>query len=151
MSERKGVYASFAPKPIRGKSGNGLHMKVSLFRKGVNLEEVDPQMSKSFMAGVFNRMRDITLFLNPQVESYERFGENEAPKYITWSAQNRSRLMRVPVVHGKKAGVILRSPDSGINPYVAFGMVVRAGLDGVKTKETIPPPVGVRMPTRYKG
>ena len=71
-------------------------MKVSLFRKGVNLEEVDPQMSKSFMAGVFNRMRDITLFLNPQVESYERFGENEAPKYITWSAQNRSRLMRVP-------------------------------------------------------
>lgn len=150
ISERNGVYASFAPKPIRGKSGNGLHMKVSLFRKGVNLEEVDPQMSKSFMAGVFNRMRDITLFLNPQVESYERFGENEAPKYITWSAQNRSRLMRVPVVHGKTAGFILRSPDSGINPYVAFGMVVRAGLEGVKNKETLPPPVDVSMRTLSK-
>ena len=147
ISERNGVYASFDPKPIRGKSGNGLHMKISLFREGVNLHEIDPETATHFMAGVFHRMRDITLFLNPQVESYERFGENEAPKYITWSAQNRSRLMRVPIVHGKQTGFILRSPDSGINPYVAFAMVIRAGLEGVQRKEELPPPVDVSMRT----
>ncbi len=145
ISERNGVYASFAPKPIKGKSGNGLHMKISTFRDGVNLDEVDPEFTTNFMAGVFHRMRDITLFLNPQVESYERFGENEAPKYITWSAQNRSRLMRVPIVHGKRTCFILRSPDSGINPYVAFAMVIRAGLEGVKKKETLPAPVDTSM------
>ena len=80
------------------------------------------------MAGVFHRMRDITLFLNTQKQSYERFGENEAPKYITWSAQNRSRLLRVPIVQGKRTCFVLRSPDSGINPYLAFAIVIQAGL-----------------------
>lgn len=150
ISERNGVYASFAPKPIPGKSGNGLHMKISLYKGGVNLDETDPEITARFMAGVFHRMRDITLFLNPQRDSYVRFGENEAPKYITWSAQNRSRLMRVPVVRGKREGFILRSPDSGINPYVAFAMVIRAGLEGVRGKEELPPPVDTSMRTMTK-
>ncbi len=144
ISARNGVYASFAPKPIKGKSGNGLHMKVSMWRNGVNLDEVEPEFTTKFMAGVFHRMRDITVFLNTQVESYERFGENEAPKYITWSAQARSRLLRVPIINGKRICFELRSPDSGINPYLAFAMVIQAGLAGLRGDEKLPPPLDVR-------
>lgn len=143
ISARNGVFASFAPKPIKGKSGNGLHMKVSTWKDGVNIEDYDPKFTASFMAGVYNRMKDITVFLNTEVASYERFGENEAPKHITWSTQNRSRLLRVPIVQGKKPYFILRSPDSGINPYLAFAMVIQAGLAGVRNKEILPPPLDV--------
>ncbi|MCQ2519747.1 MAG: glutamine synthetase family protein [Lachnospiraceae bacterium] len=143
IAARNGVYASFAPKPIKGKSGNGLHMKVSTWRNGVNIDDVDPQFTANFMAGVLHRMKDITVFLNTQAESYERFGENEAPKYINWSAQNRSRLLRVPIVNGKKTCFVLRSPDSGINPYLAFAMVIQAGLAGIRGKETLPPPLDI--------
>ncbi len=141
ISSRSGVHASFEPKPIKGESGNGLHMKISLYRGGVNLDEIEPETMEHFIAGVFHRMQDITVFLNPTVDSYDRFGQKEAPKYITWSTQNRSRLLRVPVVQGKRTGFILRSPDSGINPYLAFAMVIRAGLEGVKNQEMLPDPV----------
>ena len=141
ISARNGVYASFDPKPLKGKSGNGLHMKISTWKNGVNMDELDPEFTTNFMAGVFNRMRDSTLFLNTQKQSYERFGENEAPKYITWSAQNRSRLLRVPIVQGKRTCFVLRSPDSGINPYLALAIVIQAGLAGVRGKEQLPPPV----------
>jgi len=143
ISARNGVYASFAPKPIRGKSGNGLHMAISTWKNGVNIEDFDPEFTESFMAGVFNRMKDITVFLNTENQSYERFGEDEAPKYITWSAQSRSRLLRVPIVNGKKTCFVLRSPDSGINPYLAFAIVLQAGLAGVRNKEQLPPPVDI--------
>ena len=145
IASRNGVYASFDPKPIADKSGNGLHMAISLYKDGINLEDTNPDMTAAFMAGVFNRMRDITIFLNPQEESYMRFGKNEAPKYITWSTQNRSRLLRVPVVHGRNTCFILRSPDSGINPYLAFAFVIQAGLEGIRNKETLPEPVNVSM------
>ena len=141
ISNRNGVFASFDPKPLKGKSGNGLHMKISTWKNGVNMDEIDPEFTEHFMAGVFHRMRDITLFLNTQKQSYERFGENEAPKYITWSAQNRSRLLRVPIVQGKRTCFVLRSPDSGINPYLAFAIVIQAGLAGVRGKEILPSPV----------
>jgi glutamine synthetase len=134
------VYASFAPKPLEGKSGNGLHLKIDLLEAGRPMEEVHPEVVDSFMAGVLNRMRDITIFLNTTKESYLRFGENEAPKYITWSTQNRSRLLRVPIIRGKKEGFILRSPDSEINPYLAYAMVIQAGIEGVKHKEELPKP-----------
>lgn len=141
VASRFGVHASFEPKPIKGESGNGLHMKISTYKGGVNIEDVDPEFTAHFMAGVYNRMRDITLFLNTRKVSYDRFGENEAPKYITWSTQNKSRLIRVPVIRGKKPYFILRSPDAGINPYLAFAMVIQAGLAGVRNEEILPPPV----------
>lgn len=145
ISARNGVFASFAPKPLPDQSGNGLHVKVSLFRSGTNIAEIDPGLTEYFTAGVLNRMRDITLFLNTQPESYTRFGQGEAPKHITWSMQNRSRLLRVPVVNGKRVGFILRSPDSGINPYIAFTMIIRAGLAGIKNKEKLPAPMDRSM------
>ena len=141
VSARNGIFASFAPKPLPDESGNGLHLKMSLLRGGINLRETDPDMAESFTAGVLNRMRDITVFLNTQPASYDRFGQGEAPKHITWSIENRSRLLRIPVINGKKAGFILRSPDSGINPYLAFTMIIRAGLAGIKNNEKLPAPV----------
>ncbi|MCR4999654.1 MAG: glutamine synthetase family protein [Lachnospiraceae bacterium] len=140
ISARNGVYASFAPKPLEGKSGNGLHLKIDLMEAGQSLDESNPQMVEQFMAGVLNRMRDITIFLNTTRESYLRFGENEAPKYITWSTQNRSRLLRVPIVRGKKEGFVLRSPDSEINPYLAYAMLIQAGLEGIRQNEELPKP-----------
>lgn len=145
IAARNGVYASFDPKPIHGKPGNGLHMKISLFRQGESLIQTDPQTHNYFMAGVLNHMREITAFLNTQMESYERFGQNEAPKYITWSKQNRSRLLRL--YDGERSsndGFILRSPDSGINPYIAFAVILQAGLAGIREKAQLMDPLDKR-------
>ncbi len=139
IASRNGVYASFDPKPIPDKPGNGLHIKFANYRGNVNLQEYDREFSESFMAGILNRMRDITVFLNCREDSYERFGLSEAPKYITWSAQNRSRLLRVPEVNGQRSYFVLRSPDSAINPYMAAAMIIQAGLAGVRAEEKLPP------------
>ncbi len=141
MASRNGLSASFEPKPLEGKPGNGLHLRMALYSAAENLTEDRPEIVRSFMAGIYNRMRDITVFLNTQKDSYLRFGENEAPKYITWSYENQSRLFRVPMNHGKQEGFILRSPDSMMNPYLAFAMVIEAGLCGVAREEKLPEPL----------
>ncbi|XME03440.1 glutamine synthetase family protein [Lachnospiraceae bacterium C1.1] len=146
ISARNGIFASFAPKPLLDESGNGLHVKLSLFKDGDNLWDKDAAMAESFTAGVLSRMRDITVFLNTQTESYDRFGLGEAPKYITWSVQNGSKLLRIPEVNGKKVGMILRSPDSGINPYLAFSVILKAGMEGIRQGEKLPEAVDVSSP-----
>ncbi len=140
ISAGNGVYASFSPKPIKGKSGNGLHLKFKLQQAGVDMDEIDPSVTSQFCAGIFNRIKDITLFLNTTKESYLRFGENEAPKYIAWASENKYRLFRVPVTRGKRDGFTLRSPDSEINPYLAYAVIIKAGLAGIKNKEELPAP-----------
>ncbi len=147
IAARNGVWASFDPKPIENAPGNGLHIKMANYRGDVNLQNEDKEFSESFMAGILNRMRDITLFLNCRRDSYSRFGMSEAPKYITWSAQNNSRLLRVPEVNGKRNHFILRSPDSCINPYLASAMVIQAGIAGVNNNEKLPPALEVN--SRY--
>ncbi len=143
IAARNGVWASFDPKPIADAPGNGLHIKMANYRGAVNLINDDKEFSENFMAGILNRMRDITIFLNCRKDSYDRFGMSEAPKYITWSSQNNSRLLRVPEVNGKRNHFILRSPDSCINPYLASAIIIRAGLAGVENKETLPPELEV--------
>ncbi len=143
IAARNGVWASFDPKPIENAPGNGLHIKMANYRGDVNLQREDKEFSESFMAGILNRMRDITLFLNCRKDSYNRFGLSEAPKYITWSAQNNSRLLRVPEINGHRNHFILRSPDSCINPYLASAIVIQAGIAGVKNKELLPPALEV--------
>lgn len=143
IASRNGVYASFDPKPLVGKPGNGLHVKMSNYRGTVNLEEYDRGFSESFIAGILNRMRDITIFLNCREDSYSRFGLSEAPAYISWSAQSRSRLLRVPEVNGERSHFILRSPDSCINPYLATAIIIQAGLEGVRNDEKLPAPQDV--------
>lgn len=140
IASRNGVRASFEPRPLPGESGNGLHMKIALYRKSENLFDTEPDTVEHFMAGILNRIREITAFLNSSIDSYDRLGAKEAPKFITWSRQNRSRLMRIASVRGRDRYFILRSPDSGINPYLAQAMVIRAGLEGVRGKEKLPVP-----------
>lgn len=73
----------------------------------------------------------MTLFLNPTVNSYERLGKNEAPLYVSWSHQNRSQLVRIPAAIGERVRMELRSPDPSLNPYLAFALILSAGLDGM--------------------
>ena len=143
IAARNGVYASFDPLPLEDAPGNGLHIKMANYKGNVNLQTSDEDFSEAFMAGILNRMRDITLFLNCRRDSYNRFGMAEAPKYITWSSQNNSRLFRVPEINGKRDHFILRSPDSCINPYLASAIILQAGLAGIKNKEKLPPALEV--------
>ena len=138
IAGRNGAYASFSPKPLKWDSGNGLHIQCNLHTAGEDLSVADPVKQEQFFAGVFNRMRDITVFLNASEESYERFGEKGAPKNITWSTGKQSRLFRVPVVDGRKSGFMLRSPDATMNPYLAFAVILEAGLCGIKNREQLP-------------
>lgn len=124
--------------------GNGLHILMSTHRGEQNLITEDKEFADSFMAGIINRMRDITIFLNCRRDSYDRLGYLEAPKYITWSMQNNSRLFRVPEINGKRKHFILRSPDSCLNPYLATAIILQAGIAGVMNKETLPPALEVK-------
>jgi len=135
IATKNGLYASFLPKPLYGKSGSGLHINISLFKNNDNIFKSDSVYAKdaeSFIAGIINHIAEITAFLNPTVNSYERFGEFEAPKYITWSHQNHSQLIRIPTSTGKYARMELRSADSTCNPYMAFALLLYAGLNGIE-------------------
>ena len=90
------------------------------------------------MAGILNRIPEITLFLNPTEQSYRRLGSHKAPKYISWSSENRSQLIRIPAAQGEYRRAELRSPDPLCNPYLAFVLLIRAGLDGIRKNMTLP-------------
>ncbi len=135
VSAVNGLYASMMPKPLPGESGNGVHLNLSVMKDGENIfqspEKGLSATARQFIAGVLSHIREITLFLNPVVESYRRLGSSDAPKFVTWSWQNRAQLIRVPVSGQKNTRIELRSPDSCMNPYVAFALVLLAGLDGI--------------------
>ena len=121
-----GVWADFRPKPLPNKPGNGMHINISVeARDGKDYTE-------AFMAGIMEHIREITLFLNPKRESYERLGDMKAPKYVSWSEQNRSQLIRIPATRSKLRRIELRSPDPMANPYLAFALLIYAGLDGIE-------------------
>ena len=144
VAMRNGFYANFMPKPLPGKSGNGMHINMSVeSRDGID-------HSESFMAGILKHIREITLFLNPCVNSYMRFGERKAPKYITWSPENRSQLIRVPAATGKYRRIELRSPDPMANPYIAFALLIHAGLDGINNNLKAAEPVNIDLFTADK-
>ena len=139
IAAKNGGFASFEPYPVPGQSGNGLHLKVTLHRGGENICESDPKLFSEFMGGVYACIRDITVFLNPLPSSYDRFGKDEAPKAISWSEKNASRLLRLQKkADGRPDGFILRSPDPSVNPYLAFAMLLEAGLYGIKNHLTLP-------------
>lgn len=149
MANRNGLYASFLPKPLPEFSGNGLHINLSLLHNGVNIfktgTEEHSQEAESFIAGILQRVKEMTLFLNPLVNSYQRFGSFEAPQYITWSHQNRSQLIRIPAGSGAGARMELRSPDPSCNPYFAFALLIHAGLDGVQQKLPLCKPANLNL------
>ena len=97
------------------------------------------------MAGVLDHIREITVFLNPLTNSYARFGAFEAPRYLSWSHQNRSQLIRIPAATGAQSRMELRSPDPSCNPHLAFAMLLQAGLDGIRRELPLCPAVDLNL------
>ena len=151
IAARNGLFASFMPKPIADNSGNGLHINLSLSKNGTNIFENNNKWEQEnvqgFIAGILSKAKEITAFLNPLVNSYERFGKFEAPKYISWSHQNRSQLIRIPAATGEKTRIELRSPDSAINPYIAFSLIIGAGLYGIENSIKLPEAINENLYT----
>jgi len=146
-----GVYATFMPKPVFAQNGSGMHTHQSLFARDRNAF-FDPsdkyhlsKVAKHFLAGLLRHMPEITIVLNQWVNSYKRLVPGyEAPVYIAWATRNRSDLIRVPEYKpGKEAStrVEVRSPDPACNPYLAFAVMLAAGLEGIEKEYELCPPV----------
>lgn len=130
IAARNGLFADFSPKPIPGKPGNSFHINISIR----SLRE-ERDLFPFVIAGITNRISDMTVFLNPIENSYDRLGSHKAPKYITWSPENRSQLIRIPASSGSYKRIELRSPDPSANPYLAYALIIYAALEGIKNKE----------------
>ena len=135
-----GLQADFTPKPLREEAGNGMHIKMSLHNDQQDLQE-------AFMAGILEHIREMTIFLNPHKDSFLRLGEKKAPRYISWSYENRSQLIRIPAVKGSRRRIELRSPDPTANPYLCYALLIYAGLDGIRRKLKAPKPLDVNLYT----
>ena len=138
VARRNGLYADFSPKPIEGKPGNGFHINLSV------MSEKEADFS-GMIAGMLNRVAEITAFLNPTEDSYRRLGQQKAPGYISWSRENRSQLVRIPAAAGEYRRAELRSPDPTANPYLAFALLIYAGLEGIQTKVKLPDPADINL------
>ncbi len=146
-----GLYATFMPKPIFGVNGNGMHTHQSLFKDNRNLffDSNDryrlSKVAKSYIAGLLKHAREITAVTNQWVNSYKRLVPgHEAPVYVSWARRNRSTLVRVPMYKPEKeeaSRVEFRSPDPACNPYLAFSVMLAAGLEGVEKEYPLPEPV----------
>jgi glutamine synthetase len=153
IAARHGLHASFMPKPVFGINGSGMHSNQSLSSlDGENVffdQNGDYQLSKEamwFIGGLLKHARGLTAVCNPLVNSYKRLVPGyEAPVYIAWSAANRSALLRVPAKRGKATRVELRSPDPAANPYLAFAVMLMAGLDGIQQKIDPPNPATMNI------
>ena len=153
IARQQGVYATFMPKPIFGINGSGMHTHQSLFLGGKNAF-YDPKdvynlsaVAKSYIAGILTHAREITGICNQWVNSYKRLVPGyEAPVYIAWARRNRSALVRVPMYKpGKEAATRIeyRAPDPACNPYLAFAVMLAAGLKGIEKNYPMPEPVEV--------
>lgn len=143
IAARNGLCADFSPKPLPGKPGSGFHINMSVHGPG---EERMHQM----MAGILRYVSDMTLFLNPTERSYQRLGAHKAPRYISWSSDNRSQLIRVPAAAGEYRRCELRSPDCTANPYIAFALLIWAGLEGIQGAMPLPRSCNVNLFTTAK-
>jgi len=151
IAMKHGVYATFMPKPIFGQNGSGMHTHQSLF-KGNKNAFFDPKdefhlskMAKSYIAGILKHSKEITSITSQWVNSHKRLVPGyEAPVYISWARRNRSTLVRVPMYKpGKEKAtrIEFRSPDPASNPYLAFAVMLAAGLKGIEKGYELSPPV----------
>jgi glutamine synthetase len=151
IAARNGLFACFLPKPIDNAPGSGMHINLSLTQSGKNIfnaiNEGNESAAECFIAGILDKTAELSAFLNPTTSSYKRFGEFQAPKYISWSHQNRSQLIRIPAAQGEKARMELRSPDPMLNPYLAFALIIAAGLDGIERGASLPSAVDENLYT----
>ena len=150
IARQHGKYATFMPKPIYGINGSGMHVHQSLFKAGKNafFSKTDKShlsdSAKYFIAGILKHVKEITAVTNQWVNSYKRLIPGyEAPVYICWAQMNRSALVRVPMYKpGKEKAtrIEFRSPDPAANPYLAFSVMLAAGLEGMKKRYKLPKP-----------
>jgi len=152
VAMRHNVYATFMPKPLATENGSGMHTHQSLFRGEENAfyakdapYHLSP-VAQGYIAGLLRHAREITLVTNQWVNSYKRLLPGyEAPVYITWAARrNWSNLIRVPEIapdRPEQMRIEYRAPDPACNPYLAFAVMLAAGLDGVEHEYPLPPPV----------
>ncbi|MDE0699160.1 MAG: glutamine synthetase family protein [Acidimicrobiaceae bacterium] len=155
IAMESGTYASFMPKPLNGVQGSGMHVHLSLFSGDTNIfhDGSDAfglsEVGRQFTAGVLHHAREITAVTNQLVNSYKRLSEkSEAPPYIAWARNNRSALVRVPVRRRGKpssARIEYRSPDPACNPYLAFSLVLSAGLRGINEGYELPVETSVNL------
>jgi glutamine synthetase len=148
VAQERGAHATFMPKPIQGQWGSGMHTHVSLFEGDRNafFDEKDParmsKVSRGFIAGLLRHAREITPVLNQWVNSYKRLIPGyEAPSYVCWSRHLRSAFVRVPAAKPNKATsarIEVRSPDPACNPYLAFSVILAAGLRGIEEGYELP-------------
>jgi glutamine synthetase len=145
----QGLYASFMPKPLAEHPGSGMHTHLSLFEGDRNAffePGADYQLSKvgrSFIAGLLRHAPEITAVTNQWVNSYKRlYGGGEAPAYVCWGHNNRSAMVRVPMYKpqkGQSTRIEVRTLDSACNPYLAFAVLLAAGLKGIEQGYELPP------------
>jgi glutamine synthetase len=151
VAQQNGLYATFMPKPIFGENGSGMHVHQSLFKGSRNAfydanEKYNlSAIGKSYIAGILKHAYEMTSVLAQTVNSYKRLVPGyEAPVYIAWANRNRSALVRVPMYKpGKELAtrMELRCPDPACNPYLAFSVMLAAGLEGIEKGYEIPEPV----------
>lgn len=141
VADRNGLFADFGPKPLKDQPGNGFHINVSLKTAGT----YNKSHAYAMIAGVLDKAPDMTAFLNPLEDSYARFGNNKAPKYVSWSEENRSQLVRIPAAIGEYRRAELRSPDPAANPYLAFALIIYAALYGIENNLELPPAADINL------
>jgi len=139
IAAQYGLWADFSPRPLEDWDGSGMHINLSA--SGAGKPDPTPQL----IAGILNRIAEMTLFLNPVKASYDRLGRDKAPRFITWSHENRSQLIRIPAAEGAYRRLELRSPDPAANPYLAFALVIQAGLEGLRLGLEPPAPTNVNI------
>lgn len=151
VAERFGLYATFMPKPVFGINGSGMHVHQSLSKAGKNIfyDKKDEyglsNIARKFIAGQLDQARGICMVLSPTVNSYKRLVPGyEAPVYLSWARVNRSALIRVPQIskgNEQSTRIELRSPDPSCNPYLAFSLMLAAGLHGLENDLKLSDPI----------
>ena len=148
IAMENGVYATFMPKPLNGIQGSGMHTHLSLFQGDENAfydsgsENGLSSVARSFIAGLLYHAREISAITNQLINSYKRINEGyEAPRYVSWAHNNRSALIRVPITKPGKPDstrVEYRALDPSCNPYLAFSVLLAAGLRGIQNNMELP-------------
>ncbi|MCR5094280.1 MAG: glutamine synthetase family protein [Lachnospiraceae bacterium] len=131
VANRHGLVADFSPMPLAGQPGNGYHINIYAVDRDGN------DVVKYAAAGIIDKIRDMTIFLNPKDASYSRLGNNTAPDKVNWSSAEESELVYIDTYNGKTR-VELRSPDAESNPYLVYALLIHAGLFGIENRLALP-------------
>ena len=131
VADRYGLTADFSPMPLPGKPGNGFH--INIYAKDKNGEDAASYAA----AGIMEKIREMTIFLNPSDDSYSRFGIDTAPDKINWSSVGESSLLYIENYKGRTRAE-LRSPDASGNPYLIYALLIHAGLYGIANRLSLP-------------